>query len=223
MANKIKASNITDGTITTDKIAPGTIASDRIAPGTIAADRLAGGITNSQLAGSIANAKLANQAITINGTSINLGASGNIVAGTDWQSVKTADFTAVASEGYFVNTTGGAITVTLPASPSIGDEIHIRDYAGTFASNNVTLNRNSSLIAGVAANGSLDTNDVMTTLVYVDGTKGWLTVDVLSVIPFDLIFSASRFNNLVRVVRASRLYKLVKLAKLVRILKVMKD
>ena len=166
MANKIKDSNITPGTIAADKLAGG-----------ITNSQLAGSIANDKLAGSIANAKLANSAITINGTSIALGASGNIVAGTDWQAVKTANFTAVASEGYFVNSTGGAITVTLPSSPSIGDEVHIRDYAGTFATNNITLNRNGSPIAGVAANGTLDTNNVMTTLVYVDNTQGWLATE----------------------------------------------
>ena len=50
----------------------------------------------------------------------------------DWQAVKTADFTAVAGEGYFVNTSGGAITMTLPASPSIGDPIRVNDYASSY-------------------------------------------------------------------------------------------
>ena len=70
--NRIKTGGITDATIQSGDIAPGTIANDR-------------------LAGSIANAKLANSAITINGTSIALGASGEIVAGTDWQAVTVAD------------------------------------------------------------------------------------------------------------------------------------
>ena len=179
MTNKIKESNISDGAVTSDKIAPGTIANDRLA-GSIAISKLATDPTNASniASGTLANARLTGSgAITINGTSIALGASGNIVAGTDWQAVKTSNFTAVASEGYFVNTTGGAITVTLPSSPSIGDEVHLRDYAGTFASNNLTINRNGEPIAGVAANGTLDTNNIMTTLVYVDGTKGWLTVE----------------------------------------------
>ena len=94
-----------------------------------------------------------------------------------WQSVKTADFTAVSGEGYFVNTTGGAITLTLPASPSIGDTIQIRDYAETFGSNNVTLNRNGSNVGGVASNGTLSTSKTMTILVYADDTKGWLVTE----------------------------------------------
>ena len=166
--SKIGSKGVKDAEISAADIAPGTISSDKIAPGTIAADRLAGSIPNS---------KLSNSNITINGTAINLGASGSIVAGIDWQSVKTSNFTAVASEGYFVNTSGGAITVTLPASPSVGDEIHIRDYAETFGTNNVTLNRNGSNIGGIANNGTIDTNKSMTTLVYADATKGWLATE----------------------------------------------
>jgi hypothetical protein len=47
--------------------------------------------------------------------------------------------------GYFVNTTCGAVTVTLPATPSAGDIISIADYASTFQTNNVTLCRNGNL------------------------------------------------------------------------------
>ena len=144
MANKIKDSNITPGTIAADKLAGG-----------IANSQLAGSIANDKLAGSIANAKLANSTITINGTSIALGASGSITAGTDWQAEKTADFTAVASEGYFVNTTGGAITVTLPASPSVGDEVDIVDSRDQFGTNAVTVARNGSNLEGAAANKTL--------------------------------------------------------------------
>jgi hypothetical protein len=132
--SKVGSKGIKDAELSAADIAPGTITSDKIAPGTIA---------NDQLAGSIANAKLANSNITINGTAINLGASGTIVAGTDWQAIKTSSFTAVASEGYFCDTSSGAITVTLPASPSIGDTVVIVRIKG---SNNVTTARNSSNI-----------------------------------------------------------------------------
>jgi hypothetical protein len=102
------------------------------------------GIVSGQIApGTIANDRLANTGITINGTTIALGASGDIVAGTDWQSVITADgstaTTAVAGAGYFIDTTSATHTVNLPASPTQGDEVTIVDYAGTFGTNNVTL------------------------------------------------------------------------------------
>ena len=64
------------------------------------------------------------------------------VGGTAWQAIKTANFTAVAGEGYFVNTTGGVITATLPASATIGNEVSIIDYAGTADTNNITIGRN---------------------------------------------------------------------------------
>ena len=102
--NKITAKSIKDAEIVASDIAPGTITDAKIATGTITNAKLAGSIANDKLAGSIANAKLANSAITINGTAINLGASGEIVAGTDWQAVTVADgsttLTAEAGKGY---------------------------------------------------------------------------------------------------------------------------
>ena len=165
MANRIKESNITPGAVTNDKIAPGTIANDRLA-GSISSDKIA--------PGTIANDRLANNTITINGTSIALGASGDIVAGTDWQSVKTADFTAVAGEGYFIDTTSSAVTVTLPASPSIGDEVSIVDYGGNSATNNIILGVNGNKILGSSVNKTISTNENGIILVYTDSTKGWV-------------------------------------------------
>ena len=92
----------------------------------------------------------------------------------DWQAVKTADFTAVAGEGYFVNTSGGAITLTLPASPSIGDEVTFVDYAGTFDSNNLTIARNSEKIHGATEDLTVSVERAANTLVYTDSTQGWL-------------------------------------------------
>ncbi len=126
------------------------------------------------LDGEVTNAKLANDNITINGTSIDLGASGTIVAGTDWQAVKTANYTASAGEGIFANTSGGAWTLTLPGSPSQGDEVSFIDYAGTFDTNNLTIGRNGNPIQGAAADLTVSTERAANTLVYVDGTQGWL-------------------------------------------------
>jgi hypothetical protein len=113
------------------------------------------------------------------GTTVTLGAgatqSGFGRTGTvDWcTTAKTAPFTGVSGNGYFVNTTSGAVTVTLPASPSAGDIISIADYASTFQTNNLTLCRNSSKINGVCGNSILNTEGQSITLVYVDGTRGW--------------------------------------------------
>jgi hypothetical protein len=92
----------------------------------------------------------------------------------DWcTTAKTAPFTGVSGKGYFVNTTCGAVTVTLPASPSAGDIISIADYASTFQTNNLTICRNSSKINGGCNNANLNTQGQSITLVYVDATRGW--------------------------------------------------
>jgi hypothetical protein len=100
-----------------------------------------------------------------------------VTQGIDWQStLKTGDFTAASGEGYFINTTSGAITATLPASPSAGAIVAFKDYAATFATNNLTIGRNSSNIQGGAVDSVLSTNRASVVLVYVDATKGWLYV-----------------------------------------------
>ena len=99
------------------------------------------------------------------------GRSGSV----DWQTTKkTANFTATSGEGYFVDTTSSAFTMTLPSSPSIGDEVSFIDYAGTFDSNNLTIGRNSEKIQGTAADLTVSTERAANTLVYTDGTQGWL-------------------------------------------------
>jgi len=97
-----------------------------------------------------------------------------VSGGTSWQAVKTSGFTAAAGEGYFINTTSGAITMTLPSSPTIGDEIAFIDYAGTFDTNNLTVGRNSEKINGATADLTVATERAANTLVYTDGTQGWL-------------------------------------------------
>jgi len=124
------------------------------------------------------------------GTNLQIGEAGDTInltnatvnlpvgaAGTAWQAVKTSSFTAVAGEGYFVNTTGGVITVTLPASATIGNEIAIIDYAGTADTNNITIARNGHKIQGAASNMTVLTERAAFTLVYVDATQGWLLRD----------------------------------------------
>ena len=99
---------------------------------------------------------------------------GEVSGGEQWQTVKTSDFTAVAGEGYFINTTSGTITMTLPASPSLGDFVTFVDYAGTFDTNNLTIGRNSENIQGSAADLTVSVERAANTLVYTDGTQGWL-------------------------------------------------
>ena len=123
------------------------------------------------------------------GTTLTLGASGDTVSiasgakmsgvGTvSWQtSIKTATFTAASGEGYFCNTSGGAFTVNLPSSPSVGDIVAIKDYGSSFATNNLTIGRGGSNLNGDAADNVRDTDNESLTLVYADATKGWLAVE----------------------------------------------
>ena len=97
-----------------------------------------------------------------------------IGGGTSWQAIKTGNFTAEAGQGVFANTTSSAFTVTLPASPDLGDEVTVVDYAGTFDSNACTIGRNSQPIQGVAEDLVVSTERASFTLVYVDSTQGWL-------------------------------------------------
>jgi len=91
-----------------------------------------------------------------------------------WQSVQTTGFTASAGRGYPCNTTSAAFTVTLPASPSVGDTIILLDYAGTFDTNAITLAPNGNKINGSTDNRILNTEREGVNLTYVDSTQGWL-------------------------------------------------
>jgi hypothetical protein len=119
------------------------------------------------------------------GSTLTLGSSGKTVTlatgasssgfGMSWcTTVKTSPFSATAGNNYFINTTCGAVTVTLPASPSDGDEIGFKDYAATFDCNPVTLNRNTKKIQGLCCNGSLTGERNYSKIVYSGSTKGWL-------------------------------------------------
>ena len=89
---------------------------------------------------------------------------------------KTVSFTAVAGEQYLVDTTNSALTMTFPASPSVGDTVGVIDYAGTFHINHLTLGRNSVNVLRVAADGVIDSENWSTNWMYVHATPGWLPV-----------------------------------------------
>jgi hypothetical protein len=115
----------------------------------------------------------ADQVLTTNGSGALSFAT--ISGGASWQAVITADpANAVAGYGYFCNTTGGAFTVTLPTSPSLGDFVSFIDYAGTFDTNNLTIARNGKNIQGVAEDLTVSVERAGLTLVFVDDTQGWL-------------------------------------------------
>ena len=116
----------------------------------------------------------AGASITNSGTASGFGATGAVSWNT---TVKTSGFTAVAGEGYFVNTTGGAISVNLPAGTA-GAVVGFKDYANTFDTNAVTLVQNGSdKIGGSTDNSILLTEGIAITLVFIDSTQGWLVTD----------------------------------------------
>ena len=127
------------------------------------------------------------------GTTITLGASGDTISlasgasqtgfgrtGTvDWQTgdIKTATFTAANGEGYFANTSGGAFVMNLPAG-SAGAIVSVVDYSTSFGTNALTVTPNGSeKLAGNTGSAFLTTDGQSVTLVYVDATKGWITVN----------------------------------------------
>ena len=132
------------------------------------------------------------QTIVVDGATVTLGRCGGAVnlapgatqtgfgrTGTvNWcTTAKTSPLTVASGNGYFINTTGGVITVTLPSSPSAGDIVAFSDYASTFQTNALTICRNSSKINGGCFNASVSTKGAAITLVYVDGTRGWKQVN----------------------------------------------
>ena len=91
--------------------------------------------------------------------------------------VLTSATTLVSGKSYAVNTTGGALTMTLPASAVAGDYIQIIDYAATADSNAITVARNSHNIQGATADLTVGTERAAFVLVYVDATQGWLLTE----------------------------------------------
>jgi len=112
--------------------------------------------------------------ITNNGTQTGFGREGSV----DWQtsSIKTTTFTATSGEGYFVDTSSGAVTCNLPAG-SAGAIVAFADYTRTFNNNNLTISPNgSNKIGGIAGDAKLNVNGQSATFVFVDATEGWINV-----------------------------------------------
>jgi hypothetical protein len=134
--------------------------------------------------------------VSQSGTTITLGASGDTVSlasgasqsgfgragSVDWQtgSIKTSTFTAADGEGYFVDTSSGAVTVNLPAG-SAGAIVAFSDYTRTFQTNNLTITPNgSNKIGGNSGNATLSTEGQTATFVFVDSTEGWINTQETS-------------------------------------------
>ena len=141
---------------------------------TINADNINSGTVDLARLPTITNAKLQNSSITLNGSAVSLGGSATI--GTVWES-KSANFTAEAQKAYFINTSSGAVTATLPTSATIGDEIRFLDVASTFDTNNLVVARNGHKIQGATSDLTVATERAGFALVYYDTNEGWLLKD----------------------------------------------
>jgi hypothetical protein len=147
---------------------------------------------NASAVTSILTKGTAAQVLTSDGTDISWG---DAFSGIAWQSVQTTGFTAVKGNAYPCDTTSAGFTVTLPATPSAGDQVQLVDYAGTFDTNSLIINPNGEDIEGGASNLQLTGEREGVILTYIDSTQGWLATsginegtDALSPVPYSIDF-----------------------------------
>ena len=150
-----------------------TLGTGEVADANIAADAV---ITAKILDNNVTIAKIAGSASAAADTFLKKdGTWSEVASGTSWQSVKTGDFTAVAGEGYPCNTTAGALTATLPTSPTAGDTIEFFDYAGTFDTNRLLITpAGSDKIKGEGVSFEMIKERSGASLTYIDVTQGWI-------------------------------------------------
>jgi hypothetical protein len=131
---------------------------------------------------------------TVSGTGVTIPVGAKVVLYSDGTNISSGPitkgyytipgaYTAVNGDQLLINTTGtggglnAPVTVTLPVSPAIGNEVTFIDSGNGFGSNNLTINRNGQPILGNAANLTLSANGAAFTLVYVNATRGWIYKD----------------------------------------------
>jgi hypothetical protein len=93
--------------------------------------------------------------------------------GKAW-TVQSAGFTATAGGRYFIDTGSAALTMLLPAVPTLGDQVDVIDYSGTFSVRNFTIGNNSNKIQRILDNMTVSTNGAAFSLVWSGATSGWL-------------------------------------------------
>jgi hypothetical protein len=90
----------------------------------------------------------------------------------------TSPYAAGVFQFIFVDTSSAAVTVNLPSSANLGDQVRFVDVAGTFATNNLTIGRNGLKIFGLTDNLVVSTNDSSFSLVYTGATYGWKLLEL---------------------------------------------
>ena len=178
--DSVATSSIVNDAVNADKLASNSVVTASIVDST-GSD----GVTTSKLANDCVTAdKLASNAVvtaSVVDANITLGKLSTAVQGRlglelDSATAKTAAFNAAAGKKYYVDTTSSAITATLPASPTVGDNIQFIDLAGTFATNNLTLGRNGKKVLRAAADGVIDQNNFGLIWEFTGDTHGWLPI-----------------------------------------------
>jgi len=113
-----------------------------------------------------------NSIVFCDGTNVRLSTPRYTSDGFTWENIST-NTNAVAGMGYIIDTTSGAVTLTLPASPAAGDYVGVLDALGTFATNNLTVARNGNLIQGAASDLTCNLTGQSFALVYQGASGGW--------------------------------------------------
>jgi len=86
---------------------------------------------------------------------------------------KSSAYTANPGDKIIADTSGGAFSITLPASPNIGDSIEFIDANGTHDTNNLTILKNGENIMGIADDLTCNKENERWSLTYIDSSNGW--------------------------------------------------
>jgi hypothetical protein len=143
------------------------------------------GVSQLHSAYTVANANVTLSSAPASGAAIevmtfNLGSgAGGSNASSGYTYVEaTGNTTAVANTKYIVNTNTSNLTITLPSTPSFGDEVGIIDGTGNASVHAITVSRNGSNIQGAASSMTVTTNRSAFTLVYYSASQGWVLTNV---------------------------------------------
>jgi hypothetical protein len=159
---QIKTTGIADAAVTADKLAPGAAGTASISDGGITTAKLAdGGTTTAKLADDAVTSAKLNNSIVMTGSLSAAQVNGGVTT-----TVVSSSATATTGQNHFISS---ACTLTLPASPSLGDQVMVA--VGNFAT--AILGRNSQKIEGTAEDMTIDVARVGLTCVFTGSTYGW--------------------------------------------------
>jgi len=169
--DSVATASIVNDAVNADKLASNSVVTASIVDSTGASD----GVTTSKLAtNAVTTIKITDANVTL--AKLSTAVQGRLGLELDSATAKTAAFNAAAGKKYYVDTTSSAITATLPASPTVGDNIQFIDLAGTFETNNLTLGRNGKKVLRAAADGVIDQNNFGLIWEFTGDTYGWLPI-----------------------------------------------